>query len=70
MSKPTPDQLAAEAEGIARKFSRCMVLAYTESCRRNAKYYNQLPNDDDFFAWLEGYDWDCSTSNGGANRDL
>jgi hypothetical protein len=43
---------------ISRKYADRMAHAYADSVEKYAaEYEGELPDVDDFFAWLEGYDW-------------
>lgn len=53
------DKLMEQAENTAEKMALRMQAAYIRSVERNSHYYidAQGADEDDFFAWLEGYDW-------------
>lgn len=57
MSKPTKEQLEARAKEVVEKFAARLVKAYPAWCVKYSKHYAELPDEDDFFAWIEGYDW-------------
>lgn len=57
MTKLDPEAMAQRAKEIAEKFVARAPIAYAASVKRYAEHYDEMPDEDDFFAWLEGYDW-------------
>ena len=47
----------AVAREIAERIAKRMPHAYEDSVREYVKHYDEPPSEDDFWAWLEGYDW-------------
>ena len=47
----------AIARAIAEKLAAKMPAAYEDSVYKYLENYEEPPDEDDFFAWLEGYDW-------------
>jgi len=59
MSK-TKEQIVAMAEQTAQARADAMVARYVASVESTANDYIEgdfEPDIDDFFAWVEGYDW-------------
>lgn len=54
MSKKDYPKIARE---IAEKFAARMPKAYESSVAKYLKHYDEPPDEDDFWGWLEGYDW-------------
>lgn len=58
MSTFTIEEIAERAEAVAKEMSARVVPAYIASVKRYPEgYKDNLPDAEDFFAWLEGYDW-------------
>jgi len=56
----TKEQLIENAEKMARKYADRLVEKYVAGVTKYADDYITDGNDaddDDFFAWVEGYDW-------------
>lgn len=55
----TTEELAKKAKETADTMAARLVKAYVASVMRQPECYlrDDLPDEDDFFAWVEGYDW-------------
>lgn len=51
------DEYAKIAREIAERIAKRMPAAYEASVREYVEHYAEPPSEDDFWAWLEGYDW-------------
>ena len=47
----------AIARALAEKFAERMPVAYEKSVIEYLEHYNEPPDEDDLWAWLEGYSW-------------
>jgi len=56
----TKDQAVKAAEEIAQKYAQRLVASYKQSVSNYFESYTDLPDDDDFFAWVESYEWSDS----------
>lgn len=55
----TKEELKAIAKAVAEKAAMKMFNAYVQSVERHSDDYDEYdPTDEDFMAWLEGYDWE------------
>ena len=47
----------AAARAVAQKYADRLVRCYVAGVIRYLDQYTQPPDEEDFFAWLEGYEW-------------
>ena len=57
MPKSKTVEYEAAARAVAQKYADRMVRGYTACVVKYLSDYEDPPDDDDFFAWLEGYEW-------------
>jgi len=54
----TKDEILAAVRKVSKEMASRMETAYNESCEQYWEAYtNGLPDEEDFYSWLEDYDW-------------